>query len=119
MATPSSYHDPCTVAVVGAGAVGLSCAWFLARAGVRVIVVEQSAVAAGASAGNAGWVTPGLATPLVSRVSLRQGARGLWDRRQPVLVPLSAALRSPTFLAGFAVHSRTIGRRTPRRRSMR
>jgi len=37
------------VVVVGAGVVGAACAYFLARAGVRVTVVERGAVAGGTS----------------------------------------------------------------------
>ena len=106
MATHTSYRNPRSVTVIGAGIVGLSCAWFLARAGVQVTVLERRAVAAGASAGNAGWISPGLATPLVSRESLQQGIRGLWDRRAPVVVPATDAVRSLDFLTAFARNAR-------------
>jgi D-amino-acid dehydrogenase len=50
--------------VVGGGVVGLCCAYSLGGAGVETVVLEGGRVGAGASAGNAGWVTPSLATPL-------------------------------------------------------
>lgn len=40
---------PCDVAIVGAGAIGASCAYFAARAGLRVTVVERGQVASGTS----------------------------------------------------------------------
>ena len=40
---------PCDVAVVGAGAVGAACAYFAARAGHRVTVVDRGAIASGTS----------------------------------------------------------------------
>ncbi|MDR2279293.1 MAG: FAD-binding oxidoreductase, partial [Gordonia sp. (in: high G+C Gram-positive bacteria)] len=49
---------PASVAVVGAGMVGLSTAWFLQDHGVDVTVVDSVGPAAGASWGNAGWITP-------------------------------------------------------------
>lgn len=42
------------VAVVGAGMVGLSTAWFLREQGVEVTVLDRTGVGAGASWGNAG-----------------------------------------------------------------
>jgi len=56
--------SPRSVIVVGAGIIGLSTAWFLQDRGVAVTVVDRSPVAAGASWGNAGWISPGLAIPL-------------------------------------------------------
>lgn len=52
------------VAVVGAGVVGLACAYSLRRAGAEVVVLERGRVGGGCSSGNAGWVCPSLATPL-------------------------------------------------------
>ncbi|MBO0518190.1 NAD(P)/FAD-dependent oxidoreductase, partial [Streptomyces beijiangensis] len=62
--SPAAHSGPRSVAVVGAGMVGLSTAWFLQERGVDVTVYDRAGVAAGSSWGNAGWLTPGLATPL-------------------------------------------------------
>ena len=48
---------PERVTVIGAGLVGLCTAWFLQEQGLQVTVLERTAVAAGASLGNAGWIT--------------------------------------------------------------
>ena len=45
------------VAVVGAGVVGLSIAYYLARAGADVILIEKGALAAGASGDNLGQLS--------------------------------------------------------------
>jgi glycine/D-amino acid oxidase-like deaminating enzyme len=50
--------------VVGAGMAGLSTAWFLQEHGFEITVVERRRVAAGASWGNAGWLTPAFTVPL-------------------------------------------------------
>ena len=60
----SRAQSPRTAVVVGAGMVGLATAWHLQERGIEVTVLERSAVAAGASWGNAGWLTPGMAMPL-------------------------------------------------------
>jgi glycine oxidase len=48
-------HD---VAIVGAGIVGLACAWRAARRGLSVVVVDRGAVGAGASSVAAGMLAP-------------------------------------------------------------
>ncbi|MEM9184615.1 MAG: FAD-dependent oxidoreductase [Pseudomonadota bacterium] len=50
--------------VIGAGAVGLSCAYFLNRAGMSVQILERRKVGAGTSFGNLGLITPSHAKPL-------------------------------------------------------
>ena len=52
------------VIVLGGGVVGVTSAWYLARAGHEVTVVErQSAAAMETSFGNAGEISPGYASP--------------------------------------------------------
>jgi cation diffusion facilitator CzcD-associated flavoprotein CzcO len=68
---------PRQVAVIGAGMVGLSCAWFLPESGVQVTVYDRDRVAAGASWGNAGWLTPALTAPLPEPAVLRSGLRAV------------------------------------------
>jgi glycine oxidase len=46
------------VIVVGAGAIGLSCAWRCAQAGMTVLVLERGEVGAGASGVAAGMLAP-------------------------------------------------------------
>ena len=70
---PTAPVPPRRVAVVGAGMAGLCTAWFLQEQGIAVTVLERTAVAAGASAGNAGWITPALVAPLPDPVILREG----------------------------------------------
>src|SRR5215813_3718836 len=82
-----------TAAVVGAGIVGLSVAWFLQQEGFDVTVFDRRDVAAGASAGNAGWITPAMTSPLPEPAVLRSA--------------LGSLLRTWRFLAAFAARSTT------------
>jgi D-amino-acid dehydrogenase len=67
------------VLVLGAGVVGTSAAYWLARAGHEVTVVERhSRVAAGTSQSNAGLVSPGDATAWASPAALRTFIRSLY-----------------------------------------
>src|SRR5688572_25096978 len=71
----SGTRTPQQVAVIGAGTVGLSTAWFLQESGVEVTVYERHEAGAGASWGNAGWLTPALTAPLPEPSVLRYGLR--------------------------------------------
>ena len=65
------------VAVVGAGVVGLACAWELRRRGADVVVLERAAVGGGVSRGNTGWVSPSFTYPLPAPGMVREGLRQL------------------------------------------
>jgi len=52
---PTKRHD---VAVVGGGIVGLACAWYAARLGMSVVVLERDRVGGGASGVAAGMLAP-------------------------------------------------------------
>ncbi|WP_350277882.1 FAD-dependent oxidoreductase [Kribbella sp. HUAS MG21] len=93
---------PERVAVIGAGITGLSAAWFLRAAGTDTTVFEQAGVGSGASRGNAGWLTPSLATPLPEPSVLRFGLRALLSPASPVYVPPSLDLGLWRFLVQFA-----------------
>lgn len=98
---------PQHVAVIGAGMVGLATAWFLQERGVQVTVLDRAGVAAGSSWGNAGWLTPGITTPLPEPAVLRYGLRAVLSPSSPVYVPLRADAGLLRFLAAFARHSTT------------
>ncbi|WP_341268172.1 FAD-dependent oxidoreductase [Gordonia malaquae] len=93
------------IAVVGAGMVGLSTAWFLQERGVDVTVLDRKDVAAGSSWGNAGWLTPGISTPLPEPAVLKYGIRAVLSPSSPVYVPPTANPRLIRFLTSFARHS--------------
>lgn len=50
-----------TIAIVGAGLLGFSTAYFLSRSGVDVLVLDRDGIAAGATGRNAGFVVSGAA----------------------------------------------------------
>lgn len=97
---------PRSVVVVGAGIVGLSTAWFLQDRGVDVTVVDRTGVAAGASWGNAGWVSPALTAPLNSPSVLREGLRAMVDPAAALHIPLRADPTLARFLVRFAANCR-------------
>lgn len=100
-------NPPRSAVVVGAGMVGLSTAWFLQERGVQVTVLDRTGIAAGSSWGNAGWLTPGLSTPLPEPAVLRYGVRAVLSPSSPVYVPFTTDRRLLEFLVKFARHSTT------------
>lgn len=75
----AASHSDAPVVVVGAGAVGLAAAHYLAQAGVPVEVVDRGGIGSGASWGNAGWVCASHSAPIpapgVARYALRSLGR--------------------------------------------
>ncbi|MBD8021806.1 NAD(P)/FAD-dependent oxidoreductase [Brevibacterium gallinarum] len=89
------------VLIVGAGIIGLATAYQLAQRGAEVTVLDRSGVAAGASWGNAGWVCPGLATPLAAPGGWRHGIDAVTKPHAPLTFSrITPALT--VFLAKFA-----------------
>jgi D-amino-acid dehydrogenase len=72
--------------VVGGGAVGLCVAEALASRGEIVTVLERDRCGSGASAGNAGWVTPSLSIPVPGPGVITQSLRWLVDRSGPLWI---------------------------------
>lgn len=94
------------VVVVGGGIVGLSAAWFLQAQGNRVTVLEQCQVGAGASWGNAGWISPAFSVPLPEPSALRVGLSTFFSSTSPVSVPLRADPNLLRFLLRFVGNCR-------------
>lgn len=69
------------VVVIGAGMLGASAAYHLARAGMRPLVIEANAPASGASGRNAGMALAGLGGhfPRVTRLVQEAGGRSILD----------------------------------------
>lgn len=103
----SRAKQPRTAVVVGAGMVGLSTAWHLQERGVEVTVVDRSDVAAGASWGNAGWLTPGMAMPLADPGLWTYALKSLTDPTAPLHIPVRPDPKLWAFLLRFMLHATT------------
>lgn len=72
------------VVVVGGGLVGLASAYYLAKSGRRVTVVERdSSLLSGCSAGNAGMIVPSHFIPLAAPGVIGQGMRWMFNPKSP------------------------------------
>ena len=77
--------NPHTI-VVGAGIVGVSAAYYLAKRGHRVTVVEQGSIGSGASSGSAGIIAIGH-PPLPRPGLVKQVLKWMLDGSSPLYLP--------------------------------
>ena len=75
------------VAIIGAGVIGVSAAFRLQEAGLRVTLIERDGVGRGASFGNAGALAFDDIEPLASPGALRKAPRWLADPLGPLSLP--------------------------------
>ncbi|WP_349629042.1 D-amino acid dehydrogenase [Craterilacuibacter sp. RT1T] len=88
------------VVVLGGGVVGISSAWYLAKAGCEVTVLErQSAVALETSFGNAGQISPGYAAPWAAPGIPQKAAKWLLQRHAPLAIRPDGSLYQLQWMA--------------------
>lgn len=97
---------PKSVAVVGAGIVGVASALYLQRDGHRVTLIDRGEPGEGASFGNAGAVTRDSCVPLAMPGFLRKVPRMMLDPRGPLIVRWGYLPRLAPWLAGLVRASR-------------
>lgn len=71
------------VVVVGGGIIGLSTAYFLHKEGHQVTILDKSAMNAGASYVNAGYITPSHIISLASPGMISKGIKYMFDSSSP------------------------------------
>lgn len=90
-----------TVAVVGGGVVGVSCALMLAREGHRVTVVEEGRVGHGCSWGNGAQYNAGSALPMAHPGVMWRALRWFADANGPVRLAPRELPRTLPWLVRF------------------
>ncbi|WP_298956780.1 FAD-dependent oxidoreductase [uncultured Methylobacterium sp.] len=89
------------VAVVGAGIVGLACAFHLQAEGMSVRLIERGGIAEGASFGNAGAFAFSDVLPLASPGILRRAPGWVLDPLGPLAIPPAYLPRIAPWLLRF------------------
>ena len=74
------------IIVIGAGVIGLSTAYYLAKAGHSVIVLEKTNGIDGCSYGNAGFVSPSHFVPLAAPGIVAKGLRWMLNSESPFYI---------------------------------
>jgi len=93
-------------AVVGGGVIGMASAFALLDVADSVEVLDAGVVGGGASAGNTGWVSPSIATPLAAPGVLTLGLRSALDPRGALVIRPSLDPAWIAWLWRFARSSR-------------
>jgi D-amino-acid dehydrogenase len=79
------YHKTETL-VIGGGAIGICCAYYLHGLGKNVTVVEKGDICAGSSYGNAGLIVPSYSTPLAAPGVISQGLKWMFNPESPFYI---------------------------------
>jgi len=81
------------VIVLGAGVIGTTTAYYLARAGAQVTVVDRQPCAANeTSFANAGQVSPGYSTPWAAPGIPLKAVKWMFERHAPLAIKLDGSL---------------------------
>ena len=99
------------VAVVGAGVIGVTTAWYLREHGFEVTVYERrGGVALGTSAANAGIIAPGYVTPWAAPGMPAKLASYLTRAESPIIFRPSADAAQWRWIASWlrAMHDRAL-----------
>lgn len=75
-----------TVVIIGGGAIGLCCAYYLSKAGAQVTVIDKGEFGQGSSWANAGYVCPSHFIPLASPGIIAQGLKWMLSPTSPFYI---------------------------------
>lgn len=87
--------------VVGAGAIGLACAYALRQRGRDVLVIDKGLPGEGASKGNAGWITPSISAPIPAPGLTWTSLKWMLKSDSPLYIAPTAAPRLARWLWRF------------------
>lgn len=93
------------VVVLGGGVIGVASAWYLARRGAQVTVIDrQATVAAETSFANAGQVSPGYSTPWAAPGIPLKALKWMFQKHAPLSISLDGSLHQLKWMAQMLVN---------------
>lgn len=108
------------VIVLGGGVIGVSTAYYLARAGADVTVLErQTGVALETSFANAGQISPGYSTPWAAPGIPLKAAKWLFQRHAPLAIKPDGSLFQWQWMAQMLANCNDTAYATNKERMMR
>ena len=102
----SSELRPRRIAVIGAGIAGISCAFFLARDGHKVTIIDPNEPGSGASYGNSGAINESSVMPSSTPGLIKKIPKMLMDPESPLVLRWPFLPRLLPWLIGFLGNSR-------------
>ena len=97
----TAHNKQQSVAIIGAGVVGICSAIELQRAGFQVTLFDHNKPGSGASYGNAGFLARELINPLADNINLISAVKMWLNPNSPLCIPPSQLLRLTPWLARF------------------
>ncbi len=79
----NSQRHKVDILVIGGGIIGVAAAYYLARAGRSVTLIEREHIGAGSSPGNAGLIANGFVLPLAAPGAIAKGLKWMLRRSSP------------------------------------
>lgn len=104
-AAPETTDTTTTVAIVGAGIVGVSAAIWLQREGCRVVLIDKAGPGEGTSHGNGGVLAACAMVPVTTPGLLRKAPRMALDPNQPLFVRWGYLPKALPWLARYLSHA--------------
>ena len=91
------------IIIIGGGAVGLSCAYYLNQSGYDVSILDSDAAdkKASCSWGNAGMIVPSHLVPMAAPGIIKQGLKWLLDPESPFSIEFKPSLNMLSWLWKF------------------
>jgi D-amino-acid dehydrogenase len=74
------------ISIIGAGVIGLSCAYYLRKEGHEVTVIDNGDITAGCSFGNMGYVSPSHFIPLATPGIVAKGLKWMLNSSSPFYI---------------------------------
>lgn len=96
-----------SIAVIGAGIVGLSVAWNLVKRGRRVVIYDPNEPGSGCSAGSAGALSPGSVVPLAMPGLLASVPGMMLNPGGALHIPVDYWLKAAPWLTAFVIQARS------------
>lgn len=92
------------VCIVGGGAIGVTSAYYLNKAGKSVCVIDKGAIGKGCSEANAGLVVPSHVVPLAAPGVISQGLKWMFNPRSPFYIRPRLSLDLLRWIWSFRNH---------------
>jgi D-amino-acid dehydrogenase len=81
-----SSENNTDILIIGGGVIGICAAYYLAKRGRKVTLIEKAEIGAGSSYGNAGLIVPSHLIPLPAPGVLSQGLKWMLDGESPFYI---------------------------------
>lgn len=94
-----------SVIIIGGGIIGLCSAYYLAKEGASVAVIDKSDMADGCSYGNAGMIVPSHIIPMAQPGVIHQGIKWMFNAKSPFYIKPALSLDLLSWLIQFYKNS--------------